>query len=164
MKTQWPKPFSIGSIEDAWDNAPFSPGIYLISLEKSIRRMKGVDKTGILYVGKSSNLRSRLRAFWNCWHPASGFLWDHLKLANIILGKTFQNKDDLGVFLGKLRVKVASLIFQKELEKAERAVLYSYMFRYGELPPLNFSLPLRWRESPKNQDLHWVKLWLVHNR
>lgn len=161
MKTHWPTPFSIGSIEDAWDNASFSPGIYLISLGKSIRRIKRVDNTGILYVGKSSNLCNRLRKFWNCYHPASGFLWDNLKVANIVLGKTFRNKDDLGVFLGKLHVKVANPISRKELEKAERAVLYSYMLRFGELPPLNFSLPRRWRESPEDQDLHWGKLWLV---
>ena len=161
MKQKWPTPLGIGSIEDAWDNAPSSPGIYLINLGKSIHRIEGLDSNGILYVGKSFNLLSRLRAFWRCYHPASGFLWDHLKISNIVLRKTLRTKGDLDDFLGKLHVKIAKPISLKDLEKAERAVLYSYILRFGELPPLNFSLPRRWRESPKDQDLHWGKLWLA---
>jgi hypothetical protein len=45
----------------------------------------------------------------------------------------------------------------KELNKAERALLFAYMYKFGEPPPLNFNLPGHWKEKPDKMELLWAK-------
>lgn len=48
---------------------PEKPGIYVIRWLKNgkpaiINRFKGKDKRGILYIGSSTNLKTRIKTFW----------------------------------------------------------------------------------------------------
>jgi len=156
MNVNWRSPFIINFLETHWDDMPSKSGIYIIWCGRSIPRAGAVDKKGILYVGKSSNLRNRLWDFWYANHPASGMLWAYPKIATTILKKTCRNKKDVEYYLGKLTVRVAYPMPKAMLEVGERAVLYAYFLRFGELPPLNSSLPKRWREIPSASNLRWA--------
>ena len=71
------------------------------------------------------------------------------------MGGICQSPKDVVDRVGELTVKAATLIGPSELENAERAVLYAYFFQYGELPPLNFSVPRRWKDSPSDEWIRW---------
>jgi hypothetical protein len=58
--------------------------------------------------------------------------------------------------LSNLSVKVATPVPAAELEAAERAVLYAYLYRFGERPPLNCNLPQRWGTAPNAEALRWA--------
>ena len=163
MSTPWLKPFKIETLEEDWDKIPNSPGVYIIFSKTPLQRVGGMDRKGILYVGKSGILRKRLCQFWDAWHPASGLLWDHPKIAGKILGKKITKKRDVGLLLGKLIAKVATPIKgKKNLELTEKAfaLLFAYMNRLGELPPLNFSLPGHWDGGPGRRELRWAEAGL----
>jgi len=151
MKGKWSKPITIDQ-----ETSPPRPGIYIIMNLKRLRRIGGVDPKGILYVGKSGNLQNRLGQFWNANHPASGLLWDHPLIARNCLAKQAVSQKDVGNLLGKLYVKFLPLT-SKEIDKAERALLFAYMYKFGEPPPLNFNLPGHWKEKPDIIQLLWAK-------
>jgi hypothetical protein len=111
---------------------------------------------GILYVGKSVKRGNRLLQFWDGEHPASGFLYADLKVATVILATPCQDEQDVADCLSKLSVKVVTPVPAAELEAAERAVLYAYLYRFGEPPPLNCNLPQRWGTAPKAEELRWA--------
>ena len=58
-----------------WQSVPSSSGVYFIySLDdKGVpiesKRLLGTDKKGVLYIGKSNNLRERLRMLWRVLNP-----------------------------------------------------------------------------------------------
>jgi hypothetical protein len=111
---------------------------------------------GILYVGKSGKLGNRLLQFWNSEHPASGFLYADLKVASVVLTAPYQDEQHVADCLSKLSVKVATPVPAAELEAAERAVFYAYLYRFGEPPPLNCNLPQRWGTAPNAEELRWA--------
>ena len=156
MKTPWLNSFVVKDLDENWDNTSSKPGVYIIKCGKNISRAGGTDSLGILYIGKSLKLRNRLWQFWYCHHPASGFLWKHPKVSTSISGKALHNKTDVENYLGNLTVRVATPVKRKLIDNAERAVLYEYLFRFGELPPLNFSLPKRWKDAPSKSELLWA--------
>ena len=47
------------------------------------------------------------------------------------------------------------------LDLAERAVLYTYANRFGELPPLNSALPRKWGNAPGAEFIKWAKKGIV---
>jgi hypothetical protein len=154
---RWAKPFPIELIEAEWETIPATSGIYVIMTRKPIRRVGGFDRRGILYVGKAIVLRERLDKFWNADHIASDFLRMNLSVAEIILRKKMTKEDDLYPLLAKLYARIATPIKRgKELDMAERAILFAYMNRFGELPPLNFSIRARWKDKPSKDDLRWA--------
>jgi len=159
MSAPWEKPFRLNTLDENWGVAPSYPGVYIISLNRKIPRIGGIDKSGILYVGKSKSLKNRLWEFWNADHDASSYLWDNQRIAAKILGlkrvslKQFENR------LGDLKTRIAR-IPRSELASAEKALLYAYAMSYGELPPLNFSLPKRWEEKPDAKLLQWATIGL----
>jgi hypothetical protein len=155
MRAKWSKPRPIDKID-----APPKPGIYIILNLKPVRRIGGIDPKGILYVGESRNLQNRLWRFWDANHPASGLLWDHPQIAQNYLGKRCSSQDAVGNLLGKLYVKITPLA-SKELDKAERAVLFAYVYKFGEPPPLNFNLPGHWEEKPDKKELQWAKRVII---
>jgi hypothetical protein len=162
VNAPWLKPFRIEELDDNWNKMPSTPGVYIIFSKKRLQRVGGVEPAGILYVGKSGILRNRLWQFWDARHPASGLLWDHPKVASKIFGKKLTRKKDVDPFLGNLIVRVATPIRGKrKLEAAEKALLFAYMNRFGELPPLNFSLPGHWDKAPGRRELRWAEegLW-----
>jgi hypothetical protein len=154
-KAKWRSSFLIEILYEGWDDAPSTPGIYVITSGKPINRLAKTDPRGIVYIGESKNLRNRLWSFWYAQHPASGFLWENPDLASKIIGKKCKSHEDVENILGHFTVKVATPIHKDSLDSAERATLYAYIKTYGELPPLNFSLPERWSVLPRDKDLNW---------
>lgn len=153
---KWSMPFLIESLDDKWDEAPSTPGIYVISYKKPINRLAKPDPKGIVYIGKSKKLRNRLWQFWYAQHPASGFIWENPDIASKLTGKKLKKQKDVENILGSFSVKVAAPINKNILDIAERAVMYAYIRIYGELPPLNFSIPKRWNNVTKEKDIKWA--------
>lgn len=157
MKSNWSELERIKTLEENWDELPATAGIYIIRCGKKIHRAGGVDHNGILYIGKSLKLRDRLWQFWCANHPASGFIHVQPKIATTMLGVKYTNTKNIDKRLGELFFNTASRILPKDLPKAERAVLYAYAYKFGELPPLNASLPDRWTEkAPSEAYLTWA--------
>lgn len=157
LKGAWLKPMSLDRLDDEWDNAPFSSGIYVVRRTEPVARLGGMDKQGTLYVGKARNLRERLRQMWYADHGASWYLWRQPPLAAIVLSAPIRTVTDVELHLGKLTAVVATPLADELLARAERAVLNAYITRFGEAPPLNFSLPQRWSEPVAPEDLRWAE-------
>jgi hypothetical protein len=157
MKIEWSDPIRIDRFYEDWDSMPSSPGIYIIRTLRSVRRIGGVDTTGVLYVGRASRLRSRIWKFWKANHTASGFLWTHPHIASLVLKSRIHGPKDVEGQLGKLMVRYATPIQGRALVLAERAVLFSYVNRFGEAPPLNLCLPTRWDSPPTSIELRWAE-------
>ena len=49
-----------------WKTIPSGPGVYVIAVKRKLHRALGSDEEGILDIGQSKRLRSRLRRFWLC--------------------------------------------------------------------------------------------------
>ena len=87
MRSPWHKPIALETLKDYWDSSPATAGVYIVMSDHPIHRIGRVDNAGILYIGKAKNLRDRLWDFWEQNHTASGFLWAHIGVAQIILNK-----------------------------------------------------------------------------
>ncbi len=163
MKTRWYPTRRVESIEDNDQIVPALSGVYVISCDLIIRRIRGEDHAGILYIGKAKNLQRRLRQFWNGYHSASGFLYQHPAIANKLFRKGIKHEDDVYDNLGKLRFRTAYPIHKASLERAERAALFAYIKNFGEPPPLNLSLPKRWEEAPSTRETRWAEKGILKN-
>ena len=163
MKSRWHKPIILETLEDDWDSLPATPGVYIVMSDRPIQRIGRVDNAGILYIGKAKILCDRLWNFWKQNHTASGFLWTHIGVAQIILNKPILTVSDVGKYLGKLNVRYSTPISEDQLEMAERALLFAYIQYFGEAPPLNLSLPRRWEQPPPSQDREWAEKGLFED-
>jgi hypothetical protein len=152
---KWGKPFRLDSLDDDWEEAPRRAGVYVVYTGRPINRAGGPDKKGIVYIGKSDVVRNRLWGFWYIEHPASWFLWTYPNMAEIILKEPCKRKKQVENLVGTFNVVVATPIPKRLLGQAERAAMHAYCLRYGELPPLNFSFPMKWTESPNKKLIHW---------
>jgi hypothetical protein len=155
MNVKWFPVKAIKAIDRDVEIVPSSPGIYVIFGNPPIYRIRGKDKAGILYIGKARNLQRRLYQFWDGYHTASGFLYQHWTLAEKLLNRVIKNNEDIYDCLAKLKFRVACPISKSKIEKAERAALFAYIKHYGEAPPLNLSLPKRWKTAPPWHEVRW---------
>jgi hypothetical protein len=125
--------------------------------DRAIQRIGRIDNAGILYIGKAKSLRNRLWQFWKQNHDASGFLWAHYRVAEIILDKPIHTGSDVTEYLGKLNVRYSTPIREDQLYTAERALLFTYIQYFGEAPPLNGSVLKRWEQPPPSEDRAWAE-------
>jgi hypothetical protein len=154
---RWSQTRLVSLFDERWDSMPATPGVYIIKTTRSIHRIGGVDRSGILYVGRTSRIRSRLWQFLECNHPASGFLWVHVDFARLVLDSRIRTVTDCEKRIYKLRVRYATPIHKSRIARAERALLFAYMSRFGESPPLNLSINERWSAKPSPADLRWAE-------
>jgi hypothetical protein len=152
---KWSEPFRLDSLDEGWDDAPRRAGVYVVYNGKTIQRAGGPDKKGILYIGRSAVLRNRLWGLWYVNHPASWFLWTYPKMASLILDEPCNGKDKVCNLVGTFNVTAAAPIPKGLLNQAERAAMHAYCLCYGELPPLNFSFPMKWLKAPSKELLRW---------
>ena len=157
MRTRWSDPVVVEAFDDEWDSMPRTPGVYVVRTERPIPRIGGLDRAGILYIGRASNVRNRLWSFWDANHTASGFLWTHPGIARLVLGGRVRTVTDVEKQLGRLTVRYATPVHGRQLGRAERALLFAYINSFGEAPPLNLSLPKRWDGTPVASDLRWAE-------
>lgn len=121
--------------DESLHDVPQKTGIYEIRAPrsiKSINRLIGKDEKGILEIGQSSDLRIRLRAFYNAAKGgeeshSEGIRFFKLKLAR-----------KLGIKIGELEVRFKE-VKKSQLKTTEEGHLLRYEERHGELPPLNHS-------------------------
>ncbi|MBN2316216.1 MAG: hypothetical protein JXM79_19975 [Sedimentisphaerales bacterium] len=128
------------------DNGPFNHlGIYQICAVNSkgkqipIPRLAGVDKTGVIYIGRSgfSNQRTyrtiavRIREFDNKQH-SGGITYAK---AEPIINKRRRYKKH------RLQVRAKFLSTKEDICAAELHALSEYHSKYGELPPCNSTRP-----------------------
>jgi len=158
MRASWSDWVKVCLIYEEWESWPSKPGVYIIRASRCIPRIGGTDKTGMLYLGKASNLRSRIWSFWKAEHNASGFLWEHRGFARLVLDLRILTVTDVEKCLGRLTVRYATPLYGPELARAERALLFSYINSFGEAPPLNHSVGRRWDSEPPAQDLRWAEI------
>ncbi len=157
MKAKWSESFKVCSYDDDFEKKPRTPGVYIIRRARSVPRIGGTDKTGILYIGKGSSQRSRIYQFLKANHTASGFLWYHTSIARLVLNSGICGQEEVEDYLGKLTVRCATL-HGRQIARAERALLFSYLKLFGEAPPLNLNIPSRWVSEPLPQDLRWAEV------
>jgi len=113
------------------------PGTYcIISVEKSrqpkrVHRVGAIDKHGIVYIGRSGNLRSRLRVLQNMLYrgAASGHIAGHHYRASKVLQSVFPRHT--------LYFRFKHCNSKVEAIKTEFKLLGRYCKRFGEVPPLN---------------------------
>ena len=128
--SQW-FPLTDGNIQQV----PSKPGVYEIRCKgKSVQRLLGKDDDGILDIGESLNLQTRLRTFLRCASDsnkgghAAGMTFARLKL----------RLSRKGFLVDKLEFRWKTTDSKDEAYEAEGELLDAYVSRFGELPPLNY--------------------------
>ena len=106
------------------------PGVYVIVANKPLSRVVGVDRTGILDIGESAWLRSRLRMFFR---SASGCK----KVAHSAGRRYLLFKLDRHIPFHTLRVRWTKLKTKAESKHMEGKLQREYIKHHCELPPLN---------------------------
>ncbi len=135
---------------DRFAEIPSLPGVYgirLIALPDNspvpIPRFLHTDKEGVLAIGESKYLRRRIRQFYRVIEERKGFLrhsaGDRLFL-NLVFGhassQAFFNDRGFQVSFSTVQDKVGA-------QRLEELILKVYFVQFGELPPLNNSMPDR---------------------
>lgn len=136
---------------------PRKPGVYEIrwvenGKPREIPRLNGIDKNGIIYIGRGKNLKFRIREFWRALKEeeksgdekvphSGGNTYSFFKF-----GKVIKRKD--------LEVRWQVLNSEKEAKDAERCLIYKYVRQYFDRPLLNLNAH-RWGSETKCR-----KYWL----
>lgn len=113
------------------DGIPKASGIYEIKCPTKVRRLIGVDKDGILYIGWGKLVKNRLTCFpkQDCKKCKSG--WH----------SAYHRFHELG--LNKKLCSVSKLSFRYKIctkaKNSEGEFLKKYQKKHGELPQLNTS-------------------------
>ena len=124
---------------------------YIIALNKkggpkTIPRCAGLDKKGILYIGKGGNsgnssLYTRLQAFWGTTKKKKKKNSGSHTAGNNYRSCNAQDKfprEQLGVCWKRLRKQNLT---DNDLKKEEKKHINAYVNEFKELPPLNHSCP-----------------------
>ena len=156
MASGWSRLKKFSRFDEERDLVPEKSGVYIVKRRAPIGRLGGRDEAGIIYIGKSVDLHRRLLWFMSGNHIASWFLWKKVGVARKIFGKKYKNNDDWDKMVGHLEFRYC-LLRKNQLNNRERAVIYAYVKKYGEVPPLNFSFPKRMKEAPKDNELKWAR-------
>lgn len=119
--------------QNHFSEIPSKPGAYIIASNKDIQRFHGFDTEGIIDIGESLCLRSRIINFWRCAkdidHKVSGHMagwrFAYLKYQELLP-------------LEKLFVSYIICESKSRAEDHEREQLENYLNKHKELPPLNY--------------------------
>jgi len=116
---------------------PTAPGIYRIRCFSNrkplkIQRPVKIDINGLTYIGKGSDLHSRLSTFWrNCNNSKS---YGHIAGVNYALYRYSR------LFpINRLQYQFKR-IEQGKTKAVEKQLLNEYLSEFLDLPPLNFSV------------------------
>ena len=121
-----------------WQSIPPSSGVYFIyslndnGLPIESQRLLGTDTEGVLYIGKSNNLRDRLRMLWRVLNP-------EYKTTAHTFGSKYNSYKILREYFphDKFAIKFEESKLPLELEKKS---LKYYLNTFGEVPPFNSSI------------------------
>jgi len=140
----WSKWFDIDNLA----SIDRKPGVYKIRLKSLgnhrpvlISRLLGKDKDGLLSIGHSVNLRDRIQNFRRVAKDMTGFC-KHSAGDRLFLARICAHSSSNTYFNDKnIQVSFASLNSKTEAKEQEERLLKCYFKKYGELPPLNNSMP-----------------------
>lgn len=129
------------------DSIPSMSGIYILYLNDPIKKIAAIDKRGILYIGESSNLGSRLkivvRPQWKKWYEKNkDQMFNHSLLTYAV-----DFDDDFNLIISSgltgngllkerspLQLKYSTCNGHKDIEKK---LLKGHFMLFGQLPPFN---------------------------
>jgi hypothetical protein len=119
-----------------WGEIPETSGVYFIHSYNNghpakLNRVMGKDEEGVLYIGKSENLRERLRMLWRVLNPK-------LKATAHSFGTKYNANKKLREFFPMKSLYVSYRI-TSEPKTLEYELLDKYFLKYGEVPPFNSS-------------------------
>lgn len=110
--------------------APAEPGAYVVRIPgKTVARFLGKDKTGIIDIGETENLRRRLKAF--CRSASEG------KRGHMACWRFHFLGIGTKYPLNELLVRWCQSKGKKQATAKEAEVMDLYVKKFGELPPLN---------------------------
>ena len=113
-------------------SVPSKPGSYIIAADQELTRCVGTDPHGILTIGESENLRTRIQKFCSCAIDLdSGGHSAGMRYAFLGLDQFFPFKS----LRFRWRVTASKLL----AEELEGEMLTRYRKHHKELPPLNYS-------------------------
>jgi len=130
----WSKWWSVSSVIRG--ELPTGPGVYQLRAiaagrPRRLRRISGTDRQGVLYVGKTADLKVRV---WCLVRTVLG----HLAAANPA-GLRYLRLLKTRIDRRGLEVRWMAKATETAAATTERSVLLRYGKRFGELPPLNRS-------------------------
>ena len=130
---QWSREYRFSELlGGGWTVVPYTPGTYIVRAHRPLHRAHGIDDYGILTIGKTSSLRSRLQSFWRCANKkdAQGHMagW---RFAYYNLGAKFPVEN--------LLMQWSECEDEPSAKRAEAELLRLYIDSHGEQPPLNFA-------------------------
>lgn len=111
---------------------PSKPGAYAIAANRPLNRAVGTNEEGILDVGESEDLNSRLWAFCQCAR-GKGKVEGHMagwRYAYFNLGEHFP--------FSSLLIRWIVKSTKVEAQREEARLLRAYIENHFELPPLNY--------------------------
>ena len=119
-----------------WTHIPECGGVYFIQSYNNqipirLNRVLGTDEEGVLYIGKSENLRERLRMLWRVLNAK-------LKATAHTFGTKYNDNKKLREAF-PLKSLYVSFRITNEPKSLESELLYKYFSKYGEVPPFNSS-------------------------
>ena len=120
------------------------PGVYKIRLTNEpdnatkIPRFLGVDEEGLLAIGESRNLSRRIRQFYRAYSGQS-FAHSVAERLFTLLSKIINSNSTLKN--SRIEFSCMKLKDKAEAQIYEERLLKTYFKKFGELPPLNSSLP-----------------------
>lgn len=113
-------------------------GAYVISCSQELARAHGIDEQGILDIGESNSLRSRINAFKRC---ATG----DSKKGHMAGWRYFQLGFDTIYPFDSLWICYRTCIDKEAAYLEEGRLLRAYVAQHYELPPLNYKF--NWSED-----------------
>lgn len=118
-------------LENCFSALPIGPGAYMIAAKKSINRAVGKDIEGILDIGESKTLRSRVRSFIACANGA--------QQRGHMAGWRYKKYEFEAHFpLSSLFISWHPAKTKEEAYALEGYMLKKYIEQHKELPPLNY--------------------------
>lgn len=156
--TSWSAVKKLKTVDYDWESWSQSSGIYIVSYGQSVNRIFGCDEAGILYIGKAKNLRDRVHQFYRSDHNVSWFLYNHRDIARKYMSKEIKDFDDekeMAPYVGELNIRYAEAESESQAEYLERVAIFSYLKLFGEVPPLNSSIPNRYDKPPTQNEMEW---------
>jgi excinuclease UvrABC nuclease subunit len=121
-----------------WHNVPEEPGVYMVlnvtdsGKPSKLNRLLNIDENGILYIGKSSNLRDRLRMLWRTIQP-------DLKATAHTFGRRYKEISTLHTAYPISSLAITFSLVENP-DKEESNLLRNYCEKFGEVPPFNSSI------------------------
>lgn len=121
-------------LETDTDSLPNEPGVYRLILlttrhkPKPLARVGGTDKSGVLYIGRSRNLRARLRGLRRMLFDGAA--------AGHVAGRTYKVSLPIQKIASPSRIAFRFTPCDDYCDKEQR-MLRRYFREFGEVPPLN---------------------------